>query len=173
MIFSIIMVLTDGLRAKHAVPHHPLRAVPPGLITAGAVIYWFHRRSTNRRLDRRIPRVSSSRPTSAEGPPGFDQRLQEGGGDLYAVRQRGMGHLPVVFFSTSPSPAWRATSSSANLISIASSALPGHLHAMLAAPGQPKKVVEVELKAKGTPLHAASVVGDTVGDPSRTPPASR
>jgi len=28
-----------------------------------------------------------------------------------------------------------------------------------------KKVVEVELKEKGTPLHAASVVGDTVGDP--------
>ena len=28
-----------------------------------------------------------------------------------------------------------------------------------------KKVVEVELRAKGTPLHAASVVGDTVGDP--------
>jgi K(+)-stimulated pyrophosphate-energized sodium pump len=28
-----------------------------------------------------------------------------------------------------------------------------------------KKVVEVELKAKGTPLHDASVVGDTVGDP--------
>src|SRR5688572_16699851 len=28
-----------------------------------------------------------------------------------------------------------------------------------------KKVVEVELKAKGTPLHAACVVGDTVGDP--------
>jgi K(+)-stimulated pyrophosphate-energized sodium pump len=28
-----------------------------------------------------------------------------------------------------------------------------------------KKVVEVELKAKGTPLHAATVVGDTVGDP--------
>src|SRR5262249_25410223 len=28
-----------------------------------------------------------------------------------------------------------------------------------------KKVVEVELKQKGTPLHAATVVGDTVGDP--------
>jgi len=28
-----------------------------------------------------------------------------------------------------------------------------------------KKVVEVELKEKGTPLHAATVVGDTVGDP--------
>ncbi len=28
-----------------------------------------------------------------------------------------------------------------------------------------KKVVEVELKAKGTPLHDATVVGDTVGDP--------
>jgi K(+)-stimulated pyrophosphate-energized sodium pump len=28
-----------------------------------------------------------------------------------------------------------------------------------------KKIVEVELKAKGTPLHDACVVGDTVGDP--------
>jgi K(+)-stimulated pyrophosphate-energized sodium pump len=28
-----------------------------------------------------------------------------------------------------------------------------------------KKIVETELKAKGTPLHDATVVGDTVGDP--------
>ena len=28
-----------------------------------------------------------------------------------------------------------------------------------------KKIVEVDLKQKGTPLHAATVVGDTVGDP--------
>jgi K(+)-stimulated pyrophosphate-energized sodium pump len=28
-----------------------------------------------------------------------------------------------------------------------------------------KKVVEVDLREKGTPLHAATVVGDTVGDP--------
>jgi K(+)-stimulated pyrophosphate-energized sodium pump len=28
-----------------------------------------------------------------------------------------------------------------------------------------KKVVEVEFRQKGTPLHAATVVGDTVGDP--------
>ena len=28
-----------------------------------------------------------------------------------------------------------------------------------------KKLVEVDLKAKGTPLHAATVIGDTVGDP--------
>jgi hypothetical protein len=31
--------------------------------------------------------------------------------------------------------------------------------------GNAKKIVEVELKMKGTPLHAATVVGDTVGDP--------
>ena len=28
-----------------------------------------------------------------------------------------------------------------------------------------KKIVEVDLRQKGTPLHAATVVGDTVGDP--------
>src|SRR5438045_4262587 len=28
-----------------------------------------------------------------------------------------------------------------------------------------KKIVEVELKQKGTPLHDATVIGDTVGDP--------
>ncbi|MBI2197154.1 MAG: sodium/proton-translocating pyrophosphatase, partial [Candidatus Rokubacteria bacterium] len=28
-----------------------------------------------------------------------------------------------------------------------------------------KKIVEVDLKEKGSPLHAATVVGDTVGDP--------
>ena len=28
-----------------------------------------------------------------------------------------------------------------------------------------KKIVEVDMRAKGTPLHAATVVGDTVGDP--------
>ena len=28
-----------------------------------------------------------------------------------------------------------------------------------------KKIVEVDLKEKGTPLHEATVVGDTVGDP--------
>src|SRR4029078_1750718 len=31
--------------------------------------------------------------------------------------------------------------------------------------GNAKKIVEVELKAKGTPLHDATIVGDTVGDP--------
>jgi len=36
-----------------------------------------------------------------------------------------------------------------------------------------KKVVEVELKAKGTPLHAASVVATRSAIRSRTPPASR
>jgi K(+)-stimulated pyrophosphate-energized sodium pump len=28
-----------------------------------------------------------------------------------------------------------------------------------------KKIVEVEIKQKGTPLHDATVIGDTVGDP--------
>ncbi len=32
-----------------------------------------------------------------------------------------------------------------------------------------KKIVEVDLKQKGTPLHDETVIGDTVGDPTKTP----
>jgi len=52
------------------------------------------------------------------------------------------------------------------LFSIAISACTGHLHGQTpAAPGQRQEIVEVELKQKGTPLHDATVIGDTVGDP--------
>ena len=44
--------------------------------------------------------------------------------------------------------------------------VPGHLHGQRRRRlGQRQEVVEVDLKEKGTPLHAATVVGDTVGDP--------
>ena len=48
--------------------------------------------------------------------------------------------------------------------------VPGHIHGQRRGRlGNAKKIVEVDLRQKGTPLHAATVVGDTVVIRSRIP----
>jgi K(+)-stimulated pyrophosphate-energized sodium pump len=95
-------------------------------------------------------------------------RQQEGRRDLHAVRQKGCSTSSwTVFFSTLAFACLEPFFFIGYLISIA---LFGLFQAIFMANAggawdNAKKLVEVDLKEKGTELHAATVVGDTVGDP--------
>ena len=170
MIFSIIMVLTDGLRTNMqylTILHAPFLL---GLITGGAVIYWFTGAS--------IQAVSTGAYRAVEF---IKANIKLEGATKASITdskkvveictqyaQRGMWNIfLVVFFSTLAFACLESYYFIGYLISIA---LFGLYQAIFMANAggawdNAKKVVEVELKSKGTPLHAASVVGDTVGDP--------
>jgi len=170
MIFSIIMVLTDGLRTNMqylTILHAPFLL---GLITGGAVIYWFTGASTQavstgayravEFIKANIKLEGATKASITDSKKVVEICTQ------YA--QRGMWNIfLVVFFSTLAFACLESYYFIGYLISIA---LFGLYQAIFMANAggawdNAKKVVEVELKSKGTPLHAASVVGDTVGDP--------
>jgi K(+)-stimulated pyrophosphate-energized sodium pump len=171
MIFSIIMSLTQGLTIdldKLSLLHPPFLL---GLITGGAVIYWFTGASMqavstgayravefikrNIKLDATVTKASTE-----------DSKKVVEICTQYA--QRGMFNIFLtIFFSTLAFACLEPFYFIGYLISIA---LFGLYQAIFMANAggawdNAKKIVEVELKEKGTALHAATVVGDTVGDP--------
>lgn len=171
MIFSIVVLLTKGLTvdlAKLSMLHPPFLL---GLITGGAVIYWFTGASTqavstgayravefikrNIKLDASVEKASVA-----------DSKKVVAICTEYA--QKGMFNIfLVVFFSTLAFACLEPYFFIGYLISIAIFGLYQAIF-MANAGGawdNAKKLVEVELKEKGTPLHDACVVGDTVGDP--------
>jgi K(+)-stimulated pyrophosphate-energized sodium pump len=171
MIFSIIIRLTEGLRpnlvANLSLLHPPFLL---GLITGGAMIYWFTGASTqavttgayravefikaNIRLEG-VTRASVS-----------DSKKVVEICTIYA--QKGMFNIFLaVFFGTLAFAFVEPFFFIGYLVSIA---LFGLYQAIFMANAggawdNAKKVVEVELKDKGSALHDATVVGDTVGDP--------
>jgi K(+)-stimulated pyrophosphate-energized sodium pump len=170
MIFSIIVVLTSGL----TVNLEKLSVMNPlfllGLIMGGAVIYWFTGASTQA--------VSTGAYRAVEF---IKQNIRLEGVEKASVEdskkvveictqyaQKGMFNIfLVVFFATLSFAFANEFFFIGYLISIA---IFGLFQAIFMANAggawdNAKKVVEVELKAKGTPLHDATVVGDTVGDP--------
>ena len=170
MIFSIIMLLTDGLKSNidKLSPLHPPFLL--GLITGGAVIYWFTGASTQavvagayRAVEfiKKNIRLEGSTKASIE-----DSKTVVAICTRYA--QKGMINIfMTVFLSTLAFACVEPYFFIGYLLSIA---MFGLFQAMFMANGgaawdNAKKVVEVELKLKGTELHAATVVGDTVGDP--------
>lgn len=170
MIFSIIMALTHGLQEgiqNLSILHPPFLL---GLITGGAVIYWFTGASTQavttgayRAVEfiKRNIRLEGVTKASVE-----DSRKVVEICTQYA--QKGMFNIFLgVFFATLAFAFVEPFFFIGYLISIA---LFGLFQAIFMANAggawdNAKKVVETELKMKGTDLHAASVVGDTVGDP--------
>ena len=170
MIFSIIMVLTGGLTQnldKLSLLYAPFLL---GLITGGAVIYWFTGASMQavttgayravEFIKANIRLEGSTKASVTDSKKVVEICTQ------YA--QKGMFNIFLtVFFSTLAFAFLEPYFFIGYLISIA---LFGLYQAIFMANAggawdNAKKVVEVELKEKGTALHAATVVGDTVGDP--------
>jgi K(+)-stimulated pyrophosphate-energized sodium pump len=171
MIFSIIVALTQGLRpdllSNLSILHPPFLL---GLIAGGAVIYWFTGASIQavttgayravEFIKAHIKLDGATKASVADSKKVVEICTQ------YA--QRGMFNIFLaVFFVTLAFAFVEPYYFIGYLISIA---LFGLYQAIFMANAggawdNAKKIVETELKQKGTPLHDATVVGDTVGDP--------
>jgi len=172
MIFSIIVVLTERLQPEYlrylSILHPPFLL---GLISGGCMIYWFTGASiqavttgayravefikANIKLDGEVKKASVT--DSKKVVEICTQYAQKGMFNIFLA----------VFFATLGFAFLEPYFFIGYLVSIA---LFGLFQAIFMANGggawdNAKKIVEVELKEKGTPLHAATVVGDTVGDP--------
>jgi K(+)-stimulated pyrophosphate-energized sodium pump len=173
LVFSIIMLLTDGLTNQVAKDSLSLLHPPflLGLITGGAVIYWFTGASiqavvagayravefikANIRLE--SGQKSASREDSTRVVEICTQYAQAGMINIFLA----------VFLITLAFACLDPYFFIGYLISIAITGLYQAIF-MANAGGawdNAKKIVEVNLREKGTPLHEATVVGDTVGDP--------
>jgi K(+)-stimulated pyrophosphate-energized sodium pump len=170
MIFSIVVMLTAGLTENVqnlSILHAPFLL---GLITGGAVIYWFTGASTQAVTTgayRAVEFIKANiKLEGVEKASVADSKRVVEICTQYA--QKGMFNIFLaVFFSTLAFAFVEPYFFIGYLISIA---LFGLFQAIFMANAggawdNAKKVVEVELKEKGTPLHAATVIGDTVGDP--------
>ncbi|XXF81681.1 sodium-translocating pyrophosphatase [Myxococcaceae bacterium GXIMD 01537] len=180
MIFSIIVILVgitqspDGLRALNAANAANLSLLHApfllGLVTGGAVIYWFSGAS--------MQAVSTGAYRAVEfikaniKLEGVEKASVEDSKRVVEIctqyAQKGMLNIFLgVFFSTLAFACLEPYFFVGYLISIAIFGL--YQAVFMANAGgawdNAKKLVETELKAKGTELHAATVVGDTVGDP--------
>ncbi|HEY6141294.1 MAG TPA: sodium-translocating pyrophosphatase [Thermoanaerobaculia bacterium] len=171
MIFSIIVMLTNGLTAdmdKLSLMHPQFLL---GLIIGGAVIYWFTGAATQA-VSTGAYRAVEFIKANIRLDAGAEKASVEDSKRVVAIctqyAQKGMFNIFLgVFFFALAFACFEPFFFIGYLISIA---LFGLYQAIFMANAggawdNAKKIVEVELKEKGTPLHAATVVGDTVGDP--------
>jgi K(+)-stimulated pyrophosphate-energized sodium pump len=165
MIFSIILLLNlklDLLNPK----------VLLGLMTGGAVVYWFTGASMQAVTTGAYRAVEYiKKHIKLDDTPGAKASIKDSKEVVKICTQyaqAGMWNIfGVIFCFTLAFACFDPTFFASYLISIA---VFGLFQAMFMANAggawdNAKKVVEVDLKEKGTPLHAATVVGDTVGDP--------
>jgi K(+)-stimulated pyrophosphate-energized sodium pump len=171
MIFSIIVGLTHGLQPEYiaylSILHPPFLL---GLIAGGAMIYWFTGASTQAVTTGAYRAVEFIKAnihleSTAKASVADSKRVVE---ICTKYAQKGMFNIFLtVFFATLAFAFVEPYFFIGYLISIA---LFGLFQAIFMANAggawdNAKKIVEIELKQKGTPLHAATVIGDTVGDP--------
>jgi K(+)-stimulated pyrophosphate-energized sodium pump len=170
MIFSIVVLLTDGLTKNVenlSILHAPFLL---GLISGGGIIFWFTGASTQAVVAGAYQAVEFIKKNmnleNAEKASIEDSKKVVEICTRYA--QRGMVNIfMTVFCSTLAFACMDPFLFIGYLISLA---LFGLFQALFLANAggawdNAKKIVEVELKERGTDLHAAAIVGDTVGDP--------
>src|SRR5258707_2162172 len=171
MIFSIIFLLTNGLTQnmdKLSILHAPffLR-----LVSGGAVIYWFtgaSMQAVTTGASRAVEFIKANIKLEGAAEKASVEDSKKVVEICTKYAQKGMFNIFLtVFFITLAFAFAEPFFFIGYLISIAVFGLYQAIF-MANAGGawdNAKKIVEVELKMKGTPLHDATVVGDTVGDP--------
>ncbi|MCS6971508.1 MAG: sodium-translocating pyrophosphatase [Turneriella sp.] len=172
MVFSIIIMLTNNFKNVQSLANLSLLHAPflLGLITGGAVIYWFTGASTQAVTTGAYRAVEFIKANiKLEGTEKASIKDSKRVVEICTqYAQRGMFNIFLgVFFSTLAFAFINEYFFIGYLISIAIFGLYQAIF-MANAGGawdNAKKLVEVELKQKATELHAATVVGDTVGDP--------
>lgn len=179
MIFSLILVIKNVLNVD---PATILNLLNPwtllGLLCGGSVIYWFTGASTqavttgafraveyikrNINLDENADKKAST------------EKSKEVVKICTQYAQKGMFNIFIAVFSFALAFAfisgWKPEAASFFVSYLIGIAVSGLFQAVFMANAggcwdNAKKVVEVDLKEKGSPLHDATVVGDTVGDP--------
>ncbi|HTM49566.1 MAG TPA: sodium-translocating pyrophosphatase [Bryobacteraceae bacterium] len=170
MIFSIIVALTNGLTAnldKLSILHPPFLL---GLLAGGSIIYWFTGAScqavtTGAYRAVEFIKKNINLETATKASVADSKKVVE---ICTVYAQKGMFNMFLaVFFATLAFAFAEPFLFIGYLISIA---LFGLYQAIFMANAggawdNAKKIVETELKQKGTPLHDATVIGDIVGDP--------
>ncbi len=181
MIFSLILVIKHTLGVE---PEQILNLLNPysimGFLLGGAVIYWFTGASTQAvttGAGRAVEFIKKNINLDPNAPKKADVEKSKAVVKICTVyAQKGMWNIFIAIFSFALAFAFLASPVSSNapvalfvsyLLSIA---FFGLFQAVFMANGggawdNAKKVVEVDMQEKGTELHAAAVVGDTVGDP--------
>jgi K(+)-stimulated pyrophosphate-energized sodium pump len=169
MIFSIIVVLTNGLKENtdHLSIMHPPFLL--GMIAGGAVIFWFTGASTQAVVAgayRAVEFIKANMKLDGQKASIEDSKKVVEICTIYA--QKGMFNIFLTVFCGTL--AFAFVDPFFFIGYLISLALFGLFQALFLANAggawdNAKKIVEVELKERGTDLHAAVVVGDTVGDP--------
>lgn len=182
MIFSLILVLQSKLGVK---PEMILNMLNPysilGFLCGGIVIYWFSGASMQAVTTGAYQAVEYIKKHIRLDEKAEKKADPEKSSEVVKIctvyAQKGMYNIFFAVFTFALAFAFFSAASPSNpnpaaffvsyLIAIAVFGLFQAIY-MANAGGcwdNAKKVVEVDLKAKGTPLHDATVIGDTVGDP--------
>ena len=183
MIFSLIVMIKDELGIQ---PEAILNLLNPysilGFILGGCVIYWFtgaSMQAVTTGANRAVEYIKDNIKLDANAPKKADtEKSQEVVKICTNYAQKGMINIFIAIFCfalgfaciSSPESIGGNNAICLFISYLISIAVFGLFQAMFLANAggawdNAKKVVEVDLKAKGTDLHDASVVGDTVGDP--------
>ena len=183
MIFSLIVMIKDELGIQ---PEAILNLLNPysilGFILGGCVIYWFtgaSMQAVTTGANRAVEYIKDNIKLDANAPKKADtEKSQEVVKICTNYAQKGMINIFIAIFCfalgfaciSSPESIGGNNAICLFISYLISIAVFGLFQAMFMANAggawdNAKKVVEVDLKAKGTDLHDASVVGDTVGDP--------